>query len=247
VSEASVYRCPACGAPADPKAAACSYCAAKLSPVRCPWCFEWVDAAAKDCPRCGAAEAAPVSGAEPKTCPTCRAEGTLSTRAIGAARLAGCSKCGGVWADAESFKRLCEDRATQTAYLGKGTVAPAPQKSDPTSDPVVYRPCPVCADLMNRFNFAGCSGVILDACKPHGVWFDVDELRRIVLFIRGGGLDVARDIEREKLEDERRRLERERTADDLLARYSPGFGQAPDHITSAADLLAHLFDAYRRP
>lgn len=61
---------------------------------------------------------------------------------------------------------------------------------------------------MNRFNFADCSGVVLDACKPHGVWFDPDELRRIVAFIRGGGLDMARTREREKLELERRRAAR---------------------------------------
>lgn len=60
---------------------------------------------------------------------------------------------------------------------------------------------------MNRFNFAGCSGVILDACKPHGVWLDADELRRIVAFIRGGGLDMARAKEKRGLELERRRLQ----------------------------------------
>jgi len=243
VTEGSVYRCPACGAPADPKAGTCAYCAAKLSPVRCPWCFEWIDAAAKDCPRCGSTAAPPAPGAELKACPSCRAPETFSSRAVGAARLAGCAKCGGVWADVDSFKRLCEDRATQAAYLGTGALAAPPVQFDPSCGAIVYRPCPVCTDLMNRFNFAGCSGVILDACKPHGVWFDPDELRRIVAFIRGGGLDVARDIERQSLEDERRRLERDRKANELLSPYSPGFGVAgPVHITSAADLLFHLFD-----
>jgi Zn-finger nucleic acid-binding protein len=239
VSEASVYRCPACGAPADPKAGACAYCAARLQPVRCPWCFEWTDAAAKGCSRCGSAPIPPAAGAGPLTCPSCRVAGALATRALGGARLAGCMTCGGVWADAESFKRLCEDRATQTAYLGKGSVLEHPKQSDPTLKEIVYRPCPVCADLMNRFNFAGCSGVILDVCKPHGVWFDADELRRIVEFIRGGGLDVARGLERQSLEDERRRLER---AADEIKQPMGGFPPLePHHITSAAGLLAHLF------
>lgn len=242
MSDAAVYRCPSCGAPADPKAGTCAYCSAKLQPIRCPWCFEWIDAAAKDCPRCGSTAAPPPPGAAPKTCPSCRAPETFWSRAIGAASLAGCSACGGVWVGVESFKRLCEDRATQAAYLGTGALASAPPQSDPTQDPLVYRPCPVCADLMNRFNFAGCSGVILDACKPHGVWFDPDELRRIVLFIRGGGLDLAREQERRSLEDERRRLERDKAADRLLAPYSPAFGGGPVHITSAADLLSRLFD-----
>jgi Zn-finger nucleic acid-binding protein len=243
VSDASVYRCPSCGAPADPKAAACSYCAARLQPVRCPWCFEWTDASTKGCSRCGSTPVAPAADAKPLTCPTCRGAGKFATRAIGAARLAGCMTCGGVWADAESFKRLCEDRATQTAYLGKGSIAEHPPQSDPTAHPIVYRPCPVCSDLMNRFNFAGCSGVILDLCKPHGVWFDADALRRIVEFIRAGGLDVARRQEQQSLEDERRRLERAQAADEVMRPMTPGFSiGTPHHITSAADLLAHLLD-----
>jgi Zn-finger nucleic acid-binding protein len=241
VSDASVYRCPSCGAPADPKTAACAYCAAKLSPVRCPWCFEWTDASAPGaCPRCGSAPVPPAADPRPLTCPSCGAAGKLSARALGGARLAACASCSGVWADVESFKSLCENRATQTAYLGQGTLTGDSRQSDPSRQEIVYRPCPVCADLMNRFNFACCSGVILDACKPHGVWFDPDELRRIVEFIRSGGLDVARGLERQSLEDERRRLARDRAVDEAL-RPMTGFSlPIPDHITTAAGLLAHL-------
>lgn len=241
MNEGSVYRCPACGAPADPKAGACAYCKAPLQPVRCPWCFEWTDAAAKGCARCGSAAVPPEPDAKPLSCPSCRGAGTLSTRALGGARLAGCMTCGGVWADVGSFKTLCEDRATQTAYLGKGSVVEHPAKSDPTQKAIVYRPCPLCAELMNRFNFAGCSGVILDACKPHGVWFDAEELRRIVEFIRGGGLDEARRLEREALEDERRLLNRERSVDDALNPLAPRGYEFPGHVTSASDLLLRLF------
>jgi Zn-finger nucleic acid-binding protein len=145
-----------------------------------------------------------------------------------------------VWADVVSFKKLCDDRATQAAYLGKGTPLAPPAASDPSLETIVYRPCPKCKDLMNRFNFAGCSGVILDACKPHGVWFDADELRRIVAFIQGGGLDVARDLEKRNLEEERRRLQR--AAEDARPTTMRGYvDDGPEHITSAAALLAHLF------
>ena len=93
---------------------------------------------------------------------------------------------------------------------------------------------------MNRFNFADCSGVILDACKPHGIWFDAEELRRIVAFIRGGGMDVARAKERRKLEIERHRLEQ--AADDSQ-RYASGFQPlVPESIASARDLLRFLLD-----
>lgn len=234
-NEAAVYRCPSCGAPNEPKAATCAYCCAEIHPTRCPWCFAWIDARARDCARCGSGAQAPAEDAKPLVCPTCRTP-TLATRALGGARLSGCGSCGGVWADAASFKRLCEDRQTQAAYMGQGAALPRPESSDPSAAGIVYRPCPGCGELMNRFNFAGCSGVILDACKPHGVWFDADDLRSMVAFIRGGGLDVAREHERQELELERHRLE-QAALPGLPSSYQP-LDAHP--IVSARGLLEHL-------
>lgn len=61
---------------------------------------------------------------------------------------------------------------------------------------------------MNRVNFAKYSGVIMDVCKEHGTFFDRDELRRIVTFIREGGLEKSREKERERLVQEQQRLQR---------------------------------------
>lgn len=237
MSDAGVYRCPSCGAPADPKSTACAFCRAALHPVRCPWCFDWTDAAARDCPRCGASVPPPEEARGPLHCPSCRGP-ELFTRVLGGARLSGCAACGGVWADSASFKRLCEDRSTQAAYMGQGSALPAPTPSDPSQGGILYRPCPSCGELMNRFNFASCSGVILDVCKPHGVWFDPDELRRIVAFIRGGGLDVAREKERQAMEFERRRLEQ--AADDLQKPMTGFTPPIPTSLASARGLLDFL-------
>ena len=242
-AEAASLRCPSCGAPAQPTDTSCRYCSASLHAVRCPWCFQWTFSETRDCPRCGATAPAERAGDEPKTCPSCRAPG-LAARALGGARLWGCGGCGGVWADSASFKKVCEDRAVQAVYLGKGSPLPASGAvADPTRDRVVYRPCPVCGELMNRFNFSGTSGVILDACRPHGVWFDADELRRIVAFIAAGGLDAAREREKAELEEARRRLENSQKQsaqaslfDSELARH-----RDPAHILSAASLLDIFF------
>jgi Zn-finger nucleic acid-binding protein len=236
VSEAGVYRCPSCGAPADPKSSACEFCRAALQPVRCPWCFAWGDARGGGCPRCGAAPVSP-KDAHPLKCPTCR-EDALFTRGVGGASLSGCAECGGVWADADSFKMICENRAVQAAYMGPGSALPEPKTSDPTEGGIHYRPCAVCGELMNRFNFAGCSGVVLDVCKPHGVWFDVDELRRIVAFIRDGGLDVAREKEIRDLELERGRVNA--IAEDGFLSVGDDPSHGPRHIVSASALLAHV-------
>lgn len=237
MSDAGILRCHACGAPADPKDTACGHCRAPLHAIRCPWCFGWTYAESRDCARCGSTPE-PLPDAKPPLCPACRVP--LAGRALlGGARLAGCANCEGVWADAASFKTICADRETKSAYLGDGSLLAAPSASDPQASPIVYRPCPVCGELMNRFNFANCSGVILDSCRPHGVWFDPDELRRIVAFIRGGGLDLARSKEKLALELERRRLDQAQGEPEAYA--SPGFQPPmPASIVSARDLLRFL-------
>ncbi len=66
---------------------------------------------------------------------------------------------------------------------------------------VSYIACPVCKQLMNRVNFAHCSNVVVDVCRTHGTWFDRDELRRIVEFIRAGGLEMERDRQLAELDE----------------------------------------------
>ncbi len=63
---------------------------------------------------------------------------------------------------------------------------------------------------MNRRNFAGCSGIIVDACKDHGTWFDREELRQTVEFIRAGGLKKSREQEKARLEEEKGHIKEER-------------------------------------
>ena len=69
-----------------------------------------------------------------------------------------------------------------------------------------YRPCCVCKQLMVRQHFGRQSGVIVDVCKYHGVWFDADELPRILDWIRSGGLARANEEEvaRQKQEQQAR-------------------------------------------
>ena len=44
---------------------------------------------------------------------------------------------------------------------------------------------------MVRKNYGHESGVIIDWCGDHGIWFDDDELSRIIDWIRTGGLTTA--------------------------------------------------------
>lgn len=230
MKEAAALRCPACGAPVAAQASACGHCHAVLHPLRCPWCFGWTFSEERDCSRCGSHPAKRDARA---SCPSCALP--LTSRSLGRAKLSGCASCEGVWADPASFRAICDEREAKSVYLGAGSPLRGPRPADPLSSPIVYRPCPVCGELMNRFNFAGYSGVILDACKPHGVWFDSDELRRIAAFIRDGGLDMARAKDKKRLELERRRLSQ-------AADPSPG-GYRPAAIASARGLLRFLRDS----
>ena len=55
-------------------------------------------------------------------------------------------------------------------------------------DVVAYRKCPVCSKFMNRRNFGGRSGVIMDECAEHGLWLDPGELKQIFEWVKAGGL-----------------------------------------------------------
>jgi Zn-finger nucleic acid-binding protein len=123
---------------------------------------------------------------------------------VGSVILDECSRCGGLWVDASSFHRICQETEEQTMVL-QATSSSSARPSE-TAPAQRYWPCPECRRLMNRQNFARVSGIIVDVCKGHGVWFNQGELRRIVEFIREGGMSRARERERADLEDERARL-----------------------------------------
>jgi Zn-finger nucleic acid-binding protein len=117
-----------------------------------------------------------------------------------------CPQCGGLWMDLPTFDRVCSDAAAQTAASG----LTLPQKP-PSDIHVHYLGCPKCGNLMGRLQYAGCSHVITNICRPHGIWLDNGQMQQIVEFIRSGGLDEARRHEINRLEDARRALESEQT------------------------------------
>jgi Zn-finger nucleic acid-binding protein len=154
------------------------------------------------CPHCGAARSrsAPAGG-EAVRCPACRGE-MLWVR-IGNTDLLECGDCDGTWVEADAFTRLCADRETQAAVSQQ---RPRLNASARRREAVRYRPCPRCGKLMNRMNFGRLSGTIVDVCRGHGTFLDRGELHQVVDFILGGGLDRARQAEREDMGEERRRL-----------------------------------------
>ena len=113
---------------------------------------------------------------------------------------------------------------------------------------VVYRPCPCCSAMMNRYNYARISGIILDGCKNHGLWFDRDELRRVLDFIQGGGLEKSRTREISRLEEEQRSnvlmTQMAGAVHPTSSAYDSGFGGHPVAIGLLGNLVEDLVDFF---
>lgn len=209
--QAETLNCPMCGAATATDATHCLYCGSRLATVSCPNCFGMMFSGSHHCPRCGASAARSQveMNAAARNCPRCHV--AMDRITLGTTGLHECNLCDGLWVDVASFEQICADREQQSAVLGAAHFASA-QKPVNTESHVRYVPCPECKQLMNRVNFARCSGVVVDVCKGHGTWFDRDELAEIVGFIRAGGLDQARAREKAQLEEARRHLQEEEFA-----------------------------------
>lgn len=200
--DAPTFRCGSCGAPIPADAVQCPFCTCQVATVACPKCLGLVPIAAKHCFRCGAAVDIQEHGPAGMNCPECKE--ALVKASVGGMDLNQCHRCGGVWLDQSLFERVAADREKRGAVLG---ALPGDQARGPVpGENVHYRRCPTCGQMMNRTNYGRISGVILDTCKAHGVWFDKDELRRVLEFIQKGGLDKARERQIQELEDKKRQV-----------------------------------------
>jgi Zn-finger nucleic acid-binding protein len=242
---ALTLNCPTCGAAASTDATRCLFCDARLATVACPRCFAMMFVGSKHCSGCGAkAQRAELVEAAKRRCPHCRVE--MESVAVGTASLRECPRCEGLWVDVESFEQIIAEREEQSSVLGAAAVLPERTGSSHEPDKVRYVPCPECDQLMNRVNFARCSGVVVDVCKGHGTWFDRDELRRIVEFIRGGGLEASRAREKLELEEDRQRLRQEQFVaalhDKPLAGLSDDWDNRSNVVNAARELLRLIHD-----
>ena len=78
--------------------------------------------------------------------------------------------------------------------------------------------------------------MIIDVCTKDGVWFDADELRRIVEFIRSGGLEQAARREAEELRAQKARL----------ASAAPAFAHYDDE-DALSDVVSLLEGFFKKP
>lgn len=198
-NEAGVERCPVCGAPVARGARSCDYCAAPIATLRCAGCYAANSVDALHCAGCGerlGLEPIP-SDPEELSCPECK----RPFQAFGGrgGRLGDCAECGGQFVEHGLLEELIERREVHRPVLVR---PPAP--ANPLSKPVRYLKCPRCAAMMNRQNFGGTSGIVVDVCTLHGVWFEAGELPRVLAFVQAAGLERARKRAQQSREQQER-------------------------------------------
>ncbi|HUR98284.1 MAG TPA: zinc ribbon domain-containing protein [Pyrinomonadaceae bacterium] len=238
--QADALNCPNCAAAVSSDRTRCEFCKSRLKTVACPSCLGVMFLGSKFCSHCGerSVDAEILLEENAGQCPRCKIE--LQSLKIGSTSMRECLRCGGFWMGVETFESLCGDKEEQSAVINYSGSKPRELNSLPA---ISYVPCPDCKQLMNRSNFARSSGVIVDLCKEHGVWFDADELPKIIDFIDEGGLARSREKEKVALEEERGRLRDEQRRLAAMERRSGG-GRYGDDQPGAGfgGVVAALFD-----
>lgn len=144
-------------------------------------------------------ESAPARGA----CPRCAH--ALIEEDYADTPLDECGTCGGVFVEAWILDRLA---AARQARISLALSLPARMLH--REKVVRYLRCPRCNAQMNRKIFGRSSGIVVDVCKGHGMWFDAGELSAVIEFIEGGGLERARRRAEEEAAEEARKLKVQR-------------------------------------
>jgi Zn-finger nucleic acid-binding protein len=226
--EAFMMRCPNCGGDVAESARTCTYCHAELATVRCHHCYAMNAAHSLHCTGCGRELGLePVGSDDERSCPTCK-KPLVEFRGNGGVLL-DCAGCGGQFVEHALMTSLLEAR--EIAGLA---VTRRARRTELEISKVRYVPCPSCRQLMNRKNFGGESGVVVDVCAAHGTWFDDGELPRVLAFVESGGLALSRARQRER----ERASERERSRSPAL----PTGNLSRDPLVKSSD-MEELADA----
>ncbi|HEX2735073.1 MAG TPA: hypothetical protein VHM70_25885 [Polyangiaceae bacterium] len=249
-ANASLVRCGECGGPNAAGTRHCDFCRAPIATLRCAHCYQLNTPASDFCVGCGEVLGlVPFESPHELPCPACGGECTSLDGEPGL--LLDCSQCAGQFVEHSLLGALLERRRR---YLR----AVQPQRrAMQLEEQIRYRRCPLCSELMLRRNFGRTSGIIVDWCAAHGVWFDVGELSSVLGFVEAGGLAHARGMElgiRAPLtvEDERKRaaaIARSLDTKRPLAASTPSATAAQSALEIAKETLessVNLLDAIAR-
>ena len=116
-----------------------------------------------------------------RVCPVCDTE--MAVLELHGVEIDYCFSCGGIWLDSGELEELIGDekKSDEIIHLFKDVTSTNKEKK---------RPCPICGKAMKKVEVQLENPVIIDKCpKEHGIWFDKDELLKIVNSINADGND----------------------------------------------------------
>jgi Zn-finger nucleic acid-binding protein len=117
-------------------------------------------------------------------CPRCLGELESMRSGHAAADARNCLQCAGIFITHEALTEYVKRaKADNVTHLGIEGEPPRDAGGKKAGSARGYAPCPDCGELMNRTGFAPRSGVLVDICIPHGIWFDGAELERALRFL----------------------------------------------------------------
>ncbi len=155
------------------------------TPRPCPACSKPVNPKSRYCPHCGNENRIADASVDP-FCPRCDIPLEPHDYRHNDAMI--CPKCAGLWFDRIEFEYLTSEREIyQDQNLPKSYQRPTLQTE------TGYLPYVRCNTPMMKKNFQQISGVMIDICGDHGVWFDAGEMETIRSFIANSGLDKAQN------------------------------------------------------
>jgi len=179
-------------------------------PPHCPNCGRNFQPGRTRCQWCGADVSQVPLPQMQFACPCCEGSPRLEEFHSGEWLLYLCARCGGLWVTTAALERLEEHYeqapasrprpehvrpngvAVAAGEAVSGDPGPATGAAADVAPPALpqslYRPCPQCRELMARRNYHRVSGVVLDECLGHGVWFDRHEFERVLAFLKSGGI-----------------------------------------------------------
>jgi len=220
-----VIRCATCCGSISHRSMKCDHCGGSVKPFDvsrfCARCMAYLEREACFCSYCGA-NALVASNIPESSNVNCPRDGKpLLGVPIGDFNGLECHSCQGLWISARDFDAIVKHSAEKSKPHEKGA---GKSRQAPFSANVQYIKCPECKESMERKNFAGVSGIIVDICRKHGVWLDKFELYALADFVREGGLikgAEAAHAERIRINIERARLKgnvpRAQEVDDVLS------------------------------
>lgn len=94
-----------------------------------------------------------------------------------------CPQCEGTWVENGSLSELLSQgrESLQKSALAPSLVRDHSAEVEPLVD------CPACRQRMKRYVYCGDSGIVLDRCPLHGIWFDDGELDDALRYLELGG------------------------------------------------------------